>query len=265
MYKLSIITINLNNCFNLKKTIESVFSQTFTDYEYIIIDGGSTDGSKELIEKYQNRFVYWISEKDNGIYNAMNKGIIKANGEYLLFLNSGDCLYNDLVLMQFFNKKSISDIIYGNVFWNPEISHHNGIFPDKLTFEYFKINSLPHQASFINKKLFEVVGLYDENYKIISDWLFFLLAIYRFNCSYEHRNQIITTCDTQGLSFEEDSWSKIVKEREEAVSKYFKAIAAEFERLYFLRNQLNLVKRSKGYRMQMMMHNFLQKYFNSGN
>ena len=88
----SIITVNFNNLEGLKRTYESVVSQTFTDYEWIVIDGGSTDGSREFIEQHQDRFAYWCSEKDNGIYHAMNKGIRQAKGEYLNFMNTGDIL-----------------------------------------------------------------------------------------------------------------------------------------------------------------------------
>ena len=88
--KLSIITINYNNREGLKKTINSVINQTFRDFEYILIDGGSEDGSKEIILQHEAQFSYWRSEKDHGIYNAMNKGILAAKGDYLLFLNSGD-------------------------------------------------------------------------------------------------------------------------------------------------------------------------------
>ena len=93
--KLSIITVNLNNRDGLKKTIDSVISQTFKDFEWIVIDGGSTDGSRELIEQYVNHFAYWVSEPDKGVYNAMNKGVKKAKGEYLQFLNSGDWLRDE--------------------------------------------------------------------------------------------------------------------------------------------------------------------------
>lgn len=92
--KLSIITVNLNNRDGLKRPIDSVVSQTFTNYEWIVIDGGSTDGSRELIEQYSNHFAYWCNEPDKGIYNAMNKGIAHAKGEWLQFLNSGDVLYS---------------------------------------------------------------------------------------------------------------------------------------------------------------------------
>ncbi|MEP7170167.1 MAG: glycosyltransferase, partial [Bacteroidota bacterium] len=94
----SIITVNLNNAAGLKKTIESVVTQTFNDVEYIIIDGASTDGSKEVIKNYETKISYWVSEKDTGIYNAMNKAIKKAKAEYCLFLNSGDSLTNKKVL-----------------------------------------------------------------------------------------------------------------------------------------------------------------------
>ena len=88
--KLSIITINRNNAAGLRRTIESVVSQTYTEFEYIIIDGASTDESVDVIKEYADKITFWVSEPDNGIYNAMNKGILKAKGEYLLFLNSGD-------------------------------------------------------------------------------------------------------------------------------------------------------------------------------
>ena len=114
--KLSIITVNLNNRDGLQKTIDSVICQTFRDFEWIVIDGGSTDGSKELIEQYADHFAYWVSEPDKGIYNAMNKGIKVAKGEYLQFLNSGDSLWNETTLqgvVPFFS--GTTDIFYGDV------------------------------------------------------------------------------------------------------------------------------------------------------
>ena len=87
---LSIITINYNNSDGLQRTIESVLSQTWTDFEWIVIDGGSTDGSLDIIKKHASHFSFWCSEPDTGIYNAMNKGITHAKGEYLNFMNSGD-------------------------------------------------------------------------------------------------------------------------------------------------------------------------------
>ena len=109
--KISIITINYNNAVGLEKTLQSVFNQTCADYEYIVIDGGSADDSKNIIVDKRDKFSYWCSEKDSGIYNAMNKGIRKAAGEYLLFLNSGDCFHDTTVLADMYPSLSGEGIV----------------------------------------------------------------------------------------------------------------------------------------------------------
>ena len=109
----SIITVNFNHLEGLKRTYESIVSQTFTDYECIVIDGGSTDGSREFIEQHQDRFAYWCSEKDNGIYHAMNKGIRQAKGEYLNFMNAGDAFACSKTLAGVFSEHRTADILYG--------------------------------------------------------------------------------------------------------------------------------------------------------
>jgi len=178
--KLSIITINYNNAKGLLRTIESVLGQTFIDFEYIIIDGGSTDGSKELIQRYTERFSYWVSERDGGIYAAMNKGILKARGEYVQFLNSGDWLTDVAVLEKVFRTQPSADIVYGNMI---------KIFPDgrqvvdkgpqrsNLTLGDMYFHTLNHSSAFIRRTLFEMHGLYQEKYKIVSDWAFFFKVI----------------------------------------------------------------------------------------
>ena len=112
---LSIITINYNNAAGLEKTIKSVISQTCKRYEFIIIDGGSKDGSKDIIEKYQDQITYWVSEPDNGIYNAMNKGVKVAKGEYCIFMNSGDIFVDNDVIRDVFNIGFSADIITGGI------------------------------------------------------------------------------------------------------------------------------------------------------
>jgi glycosyltransferase involved in cell wall biosynthesis len=114
MLKLSIITVNLNNAAGLRKTIESVRAQTFKDFEHIIIDGDSTDESVAVIKKFEDGFSYWVSEPDGGIYQGMNKGTRVAKGEYCLYLNSGDYLYNSKVLEKVFKEKFSEDLVYGN-------------------------------------------------------------------------------------------------------------------------------------------------------
>jgi len=153
--KLSIITVNLNNAEGLRKTIESVVSQTYTDYEYIIIDGGSTDGCVEIIKQYEDKITYWVSEPDKGIYNAMNKGILKAKGEYCQFLNSGDWLIKESILHDIFSILPIADIIYGNE------QTEKGIrtYPENPSFNFF---SKKHFAIklYLLRKNFLILSVY---------------------------------------------------------------------------------------------------------
>ena len=137
MYKLSIITINKNNAIGLEKTIQSVINQTYFDkIEYIVIDGLSTDGSSMIIDKYKDYFSYWVSEEDNGIYDAMNKGTNVATGEYLLFLNSGDVLYHNNIIKEVYNELKSYYIVYGGVEYEGEKDIIR-IPPERLDFLFF--------------------------------------------------------------------------------------------------------------------------------
>lgn len=258
MLRLSIISINYNNLSGLEKTIESVFAQGFTDYEYIIIDGGSTDGSKELIEKNGSRFAFWVSEKDKGIFNAMNKGIQHAKGEYLIFLNSGDYFYAGDVLADVFSGNRTEDIIYGNVIWQPVA--YNGNYPDQLTFEHFINNTIPHQGAFIRRTLFDYVGLYEEQYEVNSDWNFFILAIYKYNCSYIHLNLIISFCNTEGVSLKPESISKVRNLRRDFIQQHFAAFHADLQLMGEIRKELASVKKSKGYRIEAKFKKLRDRY-----
>ena len=167
--KISIITVNLNNSIGLKKTMDSVINQTaFKNVEYIVIDGGSTDGSFELIQSNKSNIFYYVSEKDNGIYDAMNKGINAATGDYCLFLNSGDYLYeNDAIEKMMPNL--IEDVVYGDLMINEKSKK---IYKSNIDIAYFNYESLPHPSSFIKTELLKD-NLYKTDYKIISDWIFF--------------------------------------------------------------------------------------------
>jgi glycosyltransferase involved in cell wall biosynthesis len=177
--KLSIITINLNNATGLRKTIDSVVSQTFTDYEYIIIDGGSTDGSMAVIKEYENQITFWISEVDHGIYNAMNKGIMQAKGEYFLFLNSGDMLVANNVTERMLDNMPECSILYGNMqrdLGGKSITDKRFRGRNITMLDMFR-ETLYHSSAYIKKDLFSKYGLYDESLKIASDWKFFLIAL----------------------------------------------------------------------------------------
>ncbi len=228
--KLSIITVNLNNATGLQKTMESVFAQTFTDYEYIIIDGGSTDGSKELIEKHRNKFVCAISEKDNGIYNAMNKGIVKAEGEYLLFLNSGDFLYSEHSIADFFIHSNDEDIVYGDVYVIEKEREWIKTYPDKLSFGFFLRDSLHHQSTIIKKSVFEKTGLYDENLRIVSDWKVCMNAICLYQFSYRHINSCISVFPRDGFSSDPENVELFKKERKAVVDQYYPMFGIDYER-----------------------------------
>lgn len=181
---LSIITVNLNNVIGLRKTIESVVSQSFTDYEWIVVDGGSNDGSRELIENFDTRFSYWVSEPDTGIYNAMNKGIAHAHGDWLLFLNSGDWLFSDDVLEKVFSSEHQCDVLYGDVMyhWPDARGKQLEVKPDSLSLYYFYTETLCHQTTFYKKDIFNS-HRYNEEFRICSDWALYIqlmLEGYRF-------------------------------------------------------------------------------------
>lgn len=198
---LSIITINFNDVTGLKRTVNSVFSQNNTEFEYIIIDGGSTDGSAAFINDNQTRFDYCISEPDNGIYNAMNKGILAAKGEYLLFLNSGDLLFanNTINKISSILKSKTKDIFFGNIV-NRDEQDVVVNYSQKITFKTFFDGSLPHPSSFIRRSCFLDANLYDEELKIVSDWKFFILGIFKRNFSFEYIDQIIAIYYLDGIS-----------------------------------------------------------------
>lgn len=227
MPKVSIITINYNNLEGLKKTIESVINQTWKEFEYIVVDGGSTDGSLEYIESQKQYFDYWVSEPDKGIYNAMNKGILKATGEYLLFLNSGDHLYNNGVFKKNINKIVEYDLIYFDWEVVGNSSSKIVVFPDKLKFSNLFFGSLPHQATFIKKMLFNKYGLYDENLEIASDWKFMIIALFIYRCSYKHINVTFSNFYLDGISNQKD----FTLEREQVLKEYFGAFVSDYNEM----------------------------------
>lgn len=194
--KLSIITINYNNKEGLQKTIDSVVCQTWRDFEWIIIDGGSTDGSKELIEQYQQHFAYWCSEPDKGIYNAMNKGIDHAEGEYLLFLNSGDVLYDACVLQRVDDLQVEADIISGQV-ERMDNQQPLRVYDESILMQLYH-DTLNHQGTFIKRSLFGDLR-YDENLKIVSDWKFWIEAIIWRNAKLEIIDLIVAKQDMTGI------------------------------------------------------------------
>jgi glycosyltransferase involved in cell wall biosynthesis len=150
--KLSIISININNKNGLRKTIESVVNQNFTNFEYIVIDGGSSDGSVEIIKEFEDKISYWISEPDKGIYNAMNKGIQVAKGEYLLFLNSGDWLVDEVKLSDVIENLNVFDLIIYDLFFVEEHNQSRKKHPVDITLSYIIEKTISHPSTFIKRE-----------------------------------------------------------------------------------------------------------------
>ncbi|MDZ4203229.1 MAG: glycosyltransferase family 2 protein [Bacteroidales bacterium] len=243
--RLSIITVNMNNAGGLRKTIESVVSQTFTDFEYIIIDGSSTDGSVEVIKEFADRITFWVSEPDMGIYNAMNKGILKSNGEYLQFLNSGDWLVDKNVLLNVFENFTLADISYGHLIKvnrdKSEAITYQAPSEKKLTFAHFYFDSLPHPSTFILRELFKD-QLYDEEYTIAADKKFFVDKIIIQNCSIKQLDCVIACFNTDGISHSLKNQALIQEENSRIIAQLVPPrIASDYELLSAIKHS-TLVK-----------------------
>lgn len=198
---ISIVTINRNNINGLNKTIDSVIKQSDKDFEYIIIDGASSDGSQDLLKQYDSNITKWISEQDQGIYDAMNKGINISNGKFLLFLNSGDYLYDSNVIKNVKNKLSDFDIITGGLKTFSEEENSEIILPHQnVDFNTFSKSFISHPSSFIKRELFIKYGLYDITYKIAADHKAFFLFFSNLNIKYQPINDIITIHEKGGIS-----------------------------------------------------------------
>lgn len=236
---LSIITINFNNSSGLKKTLESVKNQTSKNYEHIIIDGASTDGSVDLIKEflmdseYAKQVSFWCSEKDKGIYDAMNKGIPHANGRYCLFLNSGDYLADNEVIARFDDYNLTEDIVYTNCkCFN---SHKEWLitYPSHVTLGYFyKMRSLNHQNVFIKTEK-QKAHFYSLDFKICSDKEFFMYCFQDITTTQHFiKNDIIAKYENEtGIST--TNIETLLQETKRLNDLYFSpAIQASFSYLY---------------------------------
>ena len=217
--KYSIITVNYNNKEGLHKTIESVIHQTYRDFEFIVIDGGSTDGSVEVLKEYDTQIDYWISEPDGGIYQGMNKGIKKATGDYLNFMNSGDCFFASDILEKVSHYNSHADFIVGKDFHydNKNQQGHASIQPPRTTMIHFFVATLDHQSSFIKRELFKD-SLYDESHRLVSDWIFYTEKIVKEQKQVQFIPDIVCRREEGGLS--EQQWGKNRKEIDQYLHQF---------------------------------------------
>ncbi|MDE6860119.1 MAG: glycosyltransferase [Duncaniella sp.] len=213
--KISVVTVCYNAVDTLEETMLSVLNQTYPHVEYIVIDGGSTDGTVDIIKKYSDRLAHWVSEPDSGIYDAMNKGIRAATGDYINFMNAGDKFYNDNVITRILNYNCNADFLVGIAqyrkvngkrirYWTPIHKH----------FEFSEIkngHAVNHQSSFIRRSL--LTSGYDINYRIIADDLFFIKSVVFEGATYQPLNIIVAIYDGFGISNNINTQRKIEAER----------------------------------------------------
>ena len=216
---ISIITV----CYNIKDEIEqtckSILSQTFQDYEWIVIDGGSTDGTVEILNKYKNKISIFISEKDSGIYNAMNKGIKLASGIWLNFMNGGDSFIHKNILKEVFSKQyGSADILYGKSVHKKQNHKTISSYPNKLNKQFFMHSNINHQNTFIKRELFYLYGLYDEQYKIAADWEKWIIFAKK-GLHFHYLNHPIAIFDGNGISSNTSIWKD---ELNTIISKHYK-------------------------------------------
>ncbi len=198
----SIITVSFNSVKTIEKTILSVLEQTYKNIEYIIIDGGSTDGTVDIIKKYSDRISYWVSEKDEGISDAFNKGILASHGEIIGIINSDDWYEQDAIqIIADLDYKNSADLYVGSLrYWNNEQKNHT-IYPAvnyKWTIS-FRMPHLNHPASFIKKEVYNEIGLFNTKYKYAMDYDLFLRAYLRGKRA-SFTNKVISNMITGGIS-----------------------------------------------------------------
>lgn len=284
--KLSLITINYNDATGLAKTLKSVADQHIPDgfeLEHIIVDGGSTDGSVEVIRDYATVHhtlytIRWVSEKDKGVYNAMNKGIRMATGDYIQILNSGDILAAPDVLSKisdFVKRYTVrrpeaatpyienAGIFYGNMIRqraDGTIEGKSGQVPYSLL-NYFT-STMNHDCCWMKRSLFEEYGLYDENLKIVSDWKWFLQAIGLGHVKPVYVDIDMTIFDTTGIS--ERNLGLRNEERRKVLEDVLPpAVLADYDKHAFDMHQMdNLRKHPWAYKLVWILERVLNRLDN---
>ena len=252
--QLTIITINYNNAAGLQITMESVLIQTFKEFEYIVIDGASTDGSVEIIQQFNKSTDHpfiWISEPDSGIYNAMNKGIRMAKGEYIHFLNSGDWLVDAFVvenmlkeLNSLINSGSQPDIFVGNkIMVRPDGKVRYGRNDKRpVSALTFYRSTIEHTSAYIRRAMFDKVGIYDESLRIVSDYKWYFDAVLNHNALVAFTDIYVSYFDNTGISSTNLTLDKA--ERRQVLEQMLPpTVLADYDRYHFAIDQHERLRR----------------------
>ena len=213
---ISVVTVVLNNVNLLEETILSIINQTYKNIEYLLIDGGSVDGTLKIIQKYEEEIDFWVSEPDKGIYDAMNKALKIAKGDFLIFMNSGDILYSDDTLSRFANSISNLDAIYyGNAIYKDRLNKENSLRGGIFNKYRLSKTNICHQTIFFSRKAYKS-NFYNLKYNLFADWAYNIALFRKYN--YKYIDQIIAYYDANGkskfnkdLNFERDQKITILK------------------------------------------------------
>lgn len=217
----SIITSTYNAAATFERCLKSVLSQSRSDWEYIVIDGGSSDGTLELLRRHENDIDYWLSEPDDGVYDALNKGIALANGEWIYFLGADDYLIDPDVLKRVFAKEPRGLMVYGNVYF----TFHGNVYSGKFSRCKLVTRNICHQAVFYNRRLFQMFGCFDKRYRVLADWLFNLRCFFDDRVKPRYIDTVVAFYDGRGFS-ERNADRKFRDE-------YFSIIRKNYGRLYY--------------------------------
>lgn len=212
--RISVITVCYNSVKTIERTIKSVISQNYPHVEYIVIDGGSIDGTVEIIKQYERSISYWVSEKDYGIYDAMNKGLIHATGDIIAFLNSDDWYEEGVfdIVAYYFREKKIQ-ILCGDIYF-----HRNGLKSRKHINKKEVENEIRvrmgyyHTAMFVRRDLFERYGMFDTRYKIVADYDW-LLRVYDGHETIAVIDEVFSNFCSGGISSQYDMLNQHLQER----------------------------------------------------
>lgn len=229
----SVITVNRNNASGLEKTIRSVMAQCPDLFEFIVVDGASTDGSLDVLSRYKHLFARMISEPDQGVYDAMNKGLSYATGDYILFMNSGDSFCDADVLQRVYEYPEKTDIMIGGV---NLIRHGKKIgveIPDfSLTAYTLLYRSICHQATFVCREVFNQTGMFRLDLKIVADWCIVFLALARYNKSARILPFCIADYDVTGISSGKLSGDTIRAEKDFFLQENFPFFYSDYQKMH---------------------------------
>lgn len=236
--KVSIITVCYNAENSIEETILSVINQTYKNIEYIVIDGASTDRTVDIIEKYRNKIAYFVSERDTGIYNAMNKAIGASQGDFIYFLNAGDTIYSTETVEKVtkYLKTGHEHIFYGNIMFYDKKLDAKWLVPsgDIIDRAFFVKDDLAHQAIFYKRQVFDIAGLYDESYKVLADCNLNVKSVIRHGLKARKMSLTIAVFELGGPSTSQRNNLENCNEKERVLNNYYSPLEIKLYTIIFI-------------------------------